>query len=135
MADPTRTHATYTVLNFQEHLGESADGLDVPWAEFVGNHRSSKLEFEVPTDSSTEPYLECQLFEVGDYGHEIMVNGDALSGFDVPPSPGWQYWMDTITGAELVEGTNTIQFVRDAEARDDFVVGSVVIHWKEPRDR
>jgi hypothetical protein len=127
----TRTRANYTLLDFQEHLGESSDGLDVPWAEFVGNHRSTEHEFTVPAGPVTEPYLECQLFAVDSYGHEIIVNGDALSGFDIPPAPGWQYWMDTITGAELIEGENTIRFVRDADTRDDFVIGSVVVHWKE----
>jgi hypothetical protein len=128
----TRTRANYARLDFQEHLGESSDGLDVPWAEFVGNHRSSAREFTVPAGPATEAYLECQLFEVGSYGHEIVVNGDALTGFDIPPAPGWQYWMDPITGADLEPGENTIRFVRDADTRDDFVVGSVVVHWKEP---
>ena len=130
MAD-TQTRANYTILDFQEHLGERSDGLDVPWAEFVGNHRSSKVEFTVPADEISEPYLECQLFDVGEYGHEIVVNGDALSGFDIPPASGWQYWMDPITGAKLEPGENTVQFVRDADSGDEFVIGSVIIHWKE----
>src|SRR5699024_5676807 len=80
----TRTRANYALLDFQEQLGESSNGLDVPWAEFVGNHRSSTREFTVPAGPATEAYLECQLFEVGSYGHEIVVNGDALTGFDIP---------------------------------------------------
>jgi hypothetical protein len=46
MDQPTR--ANYALLTVQEHLGDSADGLDVSWAEFVGNHRSSEFEFTVP---------------------------------------------------------------------------------------
>lgn len=133
MTDPdTRTRANYALLTFQEHLGDSADGLDVPWAEFVGNHRSSEQRFTVPTGPATEPYVELQTFDVSEYGHEIVVNGDALTGFDIPPASGWQYWMDPITGTDLVEGENTIRLVRDANTEDDFVVGSVVVHWKEP---
>lgn len=128
----TRTRANYALLSFQEHLGESSDGLDVPWAEFVGNRRSSEQEFTVPAGPVSEPYLECQMFDVGEYGHEIVVNGDKLTGFDIPPASGWQYWMDTITGAELEADENTVRFVRDTSTDDDFVVGSVVVHWKEP---
>lgn len=131
----TQMRANYALLDFQEHLGESSDGLDVPWAEFVGNHRSSEQRFTVPAGPVTEPYLEIQMFDVGEYGHEIVVNGDALTGFDIPPAPGWQYWMDTITGAELTEGENTIRIIRDADTRDDFVIGSVIVHWKEPVER
>ena len=132
MTDDARTRANYALLNFQEHLGDSADGLDVPWAEFVGNHRSSEREFTVPAGPVTEPYLELQTFDVESYSHEIVINGDALTGFDIPPAAGWQYWMDPITGTDLVEGENTVRIVRDASTEDDFVVGSVVVHWKEP---
>ena len=128
----TPTRANYALLNFQEHLGDSANGLDVPWAEFVGNHRSSEYTFTVPRVPATEPYLELQTFDVGSYDHEILVNGDALTGFDVPPASGWQYWMDPITGTELTEGENTLRIVRDASTEDAFVVGSVIVHWKEP---
>ena len=42
--------------------------------------------------------------------------------------------MDPITGAELVEGTNTLRFVRDAGTGDDLAIGTVTVHWKEPAD-
>ena len=132
MDQPTR--ANYALLTVQEHLGDSSDGLDVSWAEFVGNHRSSEFEFTVPTESVVDPYLALQVFDVSAYDHEIRVNDDALTGFDIPPADGWQYWMDSITVANLVEDTNTLRFVRDASTGDDFVIGTVTVHWKEPAD-
>jgi len=45
-------------------------------------------------------------------------NGVALSGFDIPPSEGWQQWMDTLSGTALPEGTNTIKIERDRTATD-----------------
>ena len=126
------TRANYALLAVQEHLGDSADGLDVSWAEFVGNHRSSEFEFTVPQGPVTDPYLELQVFDVSAYDHGILVNGDALTGFDIPSGAGWQFWMDPITGANLVEGTNTLRFARDASTGDDFVIGTVTIHWREP---
>jgi hypothetical protein len=130
MSDQPR-RANYVLLDFMEFLGDDEEALDVPWADFAGN-RSSEQRFDVPTDDPTEAYVTVQAFDVGVYGHEILVNGDPVSGFDVPPGDGWQLWMDSITGAELVEGENTIRFVRDSDSDDSFVVGTVAVHWKEP---
>lgn len=129
MADG-RTRANYALLDVMEHLGPDEEGLDVPWATFAGN-RTAEQSFAVPAEPS-EAYFALQAFDVGEYGHEVLVNGDPVSGFDLPPSPGWQYWMDAITGAELVEGENTLRVVRDRDTADGFVVGTVAVHWKEP---
>lgn len=123
--------ANYALVPFQKHLGPDAESLAVPWAEFVGD-ATEAVDFEVPTDDASDAYLELQAYEVGAYGHEIRVNGDSLSGFDVPPSEGWQHWMDAVTGVDLVEGANAIRIERDATTDDAFVVGVVTIHWKEP---
>jgi len=42
--------------------------------------------------------------------------------------------MDPITGTNLVESTNTLRFVRNASTGDDFVIGTVTVHWREPAD-
>ena len=101
MDQPTR--ANYALLTVQEHLGDSSNGLDVSWAEFVGNHRSSEFEFTVLTESVVDPYPALQVFDVSAYDHEILVNGDALTGFDIPSGAGWQFWMDPITGTNLAK--------------------------------
>lgn len=121
----------YALVPFQQHLGQNEESLAVPWAEFVGDE-TEELEFTVPTDDATDAYLELQAYDVEEYGHEIRVNGAALSGFDIPPSEGWQHWMDTLSGIDLNEGANTIQIQRDTTTTDAFVVGVVIVHWKEP---
>lgn len=130
MATPRR-RANYALLDVQEHLGPDADGLEVPWAEFVGN-RTSEYQFSVPTPDPADAYYAVQVFDVGEYGHELVVNGEPMTGFDVPPSSGWQYWMDTITGASLREGENVVCVRRDATTDDSFVVGTLTVHWREP---
>lgn len=126
-----RYRANYALLEFGEHLGPHEQGLDVPWATFVGD-RSSEQRFHVPVGDPVDSYLELQAYEVDSFGHDIRLNGEPLSGFDIPPANGWQYWMDAITGAELVKGENTVQVIRDPEAQDSFVVGNVTVHWREP---
>lgn len=125
--------ANYALINVQEHLGTDADALSIPWAKFVGN-RSTEYTFTVPSDSVVDPYVGLQVFDIDSYGHEILINDDALSGFDIPPTSGWQYWMDTVTGADISEGQNALRFARDSSTDDDFAVGSVTVHWREPID-
>lgn len=129
--DVTNYRANYALVTFQEHLGPDEAGLDVPWADFAGDSTQTR-GFEVPTDDPTEPYVEMQVYEVGTYGHDLLINGEPLSGFDAPTCDGWQYWMDTITAARLTEGRNEIRFRRETESDDSFVVGSATVHWKEP---
>jgi hypothetical protein len=123
--------ANYALLDFREHLGKDEDALDVPWADFVGDQSSTET-FTVPTDDPVDGYVELQVYDVQAYGHEIVVNGDPLAGFDIPPHDGWQYWMDSLTGADLVAGENEIEIHRDPETLDEFVVGTVTVHWREP---
>ncbi|WP_132059651.1 DUF7383 domain-containing protein [Halorussus amylolyticus] len=123
--------ANYALVNVSAHLGPMRDAIDVPWADFVGD-ATPKHEFEVPTADTSDAYLGLQAFRVDDYGHEILINGEQLSGFDVPPADGWQYWEDALTHAELREGTNTLQVVRDEESDDSFAVNNVTVHWREP---
>ena len=123
--------ANYATVYVGAHLGPDGRKLGLDWATDAGD-RTDSLEFEVPTASPAEPYVGVQAFDVGEYGHEIVVNDEALSGFDIPPNEGWQYWVDTLTDVTLREGTNTVHIARDTETRDAFAVGTVTVHWKEP---
>ena len=123
--------ADYALLSVFEQFGPEAGSLDVPWAEFAGD-RSSEYEFTVRTDEATDAYVELQAYDVGAYGHEIVLNGEELTGFDVPPRDGWQYWMDTVTDQRLRAGRNILRIRRDQTMDDSFAVGNVVVHWREP---
>lgn len=122
--------ANYALVTVLEQFGPAADALDVPWADYAGDE-SSVYEFVVP-DDVTEAYVEVQAYDVGSFDHEIVLNGDPLTGFDLPPAEGWQYWMDAITETGLRGGENTLQIRRDTSSTDAFAVGNVVVNWKEP---
>ncbi|MWG34883.1 DUF7383 domain-containing protein [Halomarina oriensis] len=123
--------SNYALVEFGELLADREGALDVPWATFAGDE-STEQTFEVPVDGAVDGYVTVQALDVDAYGHEILVNGDPLSGFDIPPASGWQSWMDVMTGATLHEGENTIQVRRDTDSRDAFVVGTVRVNWREP---
>jgi hypothetical protein len=125
-----RFRANYAVVYVGAQLGPADRSLGLDWAEQVGDETAA-YEFEVPTDDTHEPFVGLQAFDVGSYDHEIEINGETLSGFDIPPNDGWQYWVDSLTGTSLHEGTNTIRIRRDPDADDAFAIGTVRIHWKE----
>ncbi|MFB6117394.1 hypothetical protein [Halosegnis sp.] len=122
---------THALVDFGELLGPHEDALDVPWAEFAGD-RTGERSFTVGTTDAEDAYLQIQAYDVDSFGHDVVVNGEQLSGFDLPPNDGWQCWVDAVTGTELNEGENTLRFRRDDETRDAFVVGSVVVTWTAP---
>lgn len=119
-------HANYALLPVFEQLGPSRDDLDVERAEFAGD-RSSQQTFTVPGTDPVDAYLELQLYDVGEYGHEIVLNGEPLAGFDLPPVNGWQYWMDGV-GELTLQESNTLRIHRNGD--DSFAVGNVVVHWR-----
>jgi hypothetical protein len=125
--------ANYATVYVGAQLAPAERKLDLDWTTDAADE-TAPHEFEVPTADATDPYVGIQAFDVGSYGHEILVNGEPLSGFDIPPNEGWQYWVDTLTGVDLREGTNEVRVARDTSTRDAFAVGTVTIHWKEPAD-
>jgi hypothetical protein len=119
--------ANYATIYVGATLGPRT--LDLDWAADAGD-ATDDFEFEVQAADPIDAYVGLQAFDVGTYGHEIQVNGESLSGFDIPPNDGWQYWVDTLTGASLHEGTNQLCIVRDTASDDSFAVGTVTVHWK-----
>ena len=129
----TDYRANYALCSINEYLGPDEGSLDLSWATFGGN-RTSEYEFSVPVEDVTDVYVELQAYDVGAFGHEIVLNGEALGGFDIPPGSGWQYWMDSPAEMPLQAGENTLCIRRDEDSRDAFAIGTVVVNWKEVRE-
>ncbi|ESP87713.1 DUF7383 domain-containing protein [Candidatus Halobonum tyrrellensis] len=128
-----RTRATYASVNVGAQLAPEGRSLNLEWADDAGD-RTDAHEFEVATADPRDAFLGVQAFDVSEYGHELLLNDDPLSGFDIPPGDGWQYWVDSVTGASLTRGTNTLEVARDTDTRDAFAVGTVWVNWKAPVD-
>ncbi|MBK8021103.1 MAG: hypothetical protein IPK19_06620 [Chloroflexi bacterium] len=124
------THSDFAIIPFAAHLGADAYGLQVPWATFYGNQTPVQT-FEIDGKPTETGYMLIQTLAVGLSSHKILINGHMLSGLNLPQHDGWQTWMIVIDVGLLRHGTNTVQFVRDAMTNDSFVVGNVVVHWRE----
>lgn len=120
----------FTIVHFSEQLGENHADLNVPWATFVGN-QTSVHEFVIDNKPVHAAYMLVQLLAVGIAFHRVVVNNITLEGPSLPRHPSWQTWMVVIKPNILRQGINTLQFKRDARSDDSFVVGDVVINWRE----
>lgn len=125
-----RTNSDYEIVFFGEHLGDNAQDLIVPWTTFVGNQTSVR-SFTIDGVPVGDGYMLIQALDVGVFSHKIFINKRLIEGPVLPQHPGWQTWMIVIEGQMLKQGRNTIQFVRDDRTGDDFVIGNVIIHWRE----
>ena len=125
--------SNFVTINFSVHLGD--DISDLPEAAaftFVGNQTSIK-SFEIDRDPIDEGYLIVQVYDVQNTGHRILINGTNLPDQDIVRTTArrWQDVMDVIPSGILRRGTNTLQIQR-AGGGDNILIGSVVIHWREP---
>lgn len=118
------------MIRVGEHLGDRVHDLHVPWAKYVGNQTTVKT-FNVDATPIGDAYMLVQALGVSQFTHKVMINGGEIGGFNLPPSNDWQTWMIIINERFLKRGANTIQIIRDASTTDDFVIGAVVIHWRE----
>ncbi len=120
----------FNIIQFSEHLGANKADLDASWATFVGNQTSVK-NFNIDNPPQGEGYLLIQTLNVGVFSHRIFINGFGLNGYNLPQHAGWTIWMVTIQDGVLLHGANSLQIMRDEASKDSFVVGHVVVHWRE----
>jgi hypothetical protein len=120
----------FTIIPFSEHLGPNESDLEASWATFVGNQTSVKT-FNIDNPPQGEAYLLIQTLHVGVFSHRIFINGVGLNGYNLPAHEGWSTWMVPIQEGVLLHGANTLQIMRDDGSDDSFVVGNVVVHWRE----
>ena len=122
----------FRMIDFNEHLGDNAADLNVPWATFKGDKTTLKT-FHIDGNPKGEAYLIIQAYNVQEYTHKILINGTPLAGVSIPKGPSevrWQTSMDRIE-PQLKPGPNKIQIERDPKTTNNFVVGKVVVQWRE----
>ena len=107
---------------------------DFNWIPFTHDFTALSPSFAVDFPIEGEPiddgYLLITAHNVSWQTHQIYVNGQELSGWDIPiHNPGWQTWMDRIPSGLLHTGTNSIMVVRAAD--DDFTTKDIIVHWRE----
>ena len=98
--------------------------------DFTALSPSFGVDFPIEGDPIDDGYLLITAHNVSWQTHQIYINNQELSGWDIPiHSSGWQTWMDRIPSGVLHTGINSIMVVR--AAGDDFTTKDIVVHWRE----
>ena len=98
--------------------------------DFTENDPTLTVEFPIEGTPIDDGYLLITAHNVTFQDHQISINNEQLSGFDIAMhSSGWQTWMDRIPSGVLQSGTNSITLVRIGN--DDFSTKDIVVHWRE----
>ena len=123
--------ANFTVVAFDEHLGDNVADLNAPGFTSTGNQTSVR-NFNVAGVPTGTGYLIIQTLDVQNKGHRILINEADLPGQDLVRTRAnrWQDVMDIIPEGFLRQGNNTIQ-VRRASGGDNILIGKVAINWQE----
>jgi len=145
--------ADFAVVVFNEHLGDQEGdlrdhGVSAPTYTWQGN--ASRIEhFDInngtpisihsnETDTRarklTQGYVLLQLYNVHTQGHILLINGRSIGGLlpiaQTEPTNSWETWMAPIEAGNLVAGQNDIQIVKKSGSKDNFLVGTVIVHWR-----
>jgi hypothetical protein len=124
----------FAVIKFNEHLGNNANDLNYDGTTFVGNQTTIRT-FNLGDQPTGEAYFTLQLYDVQAEGHHVLINGKRTGGIikDIPKNLEykWFIWTNTIEKGIIQKGNNTIQIKRNSGSGDNFIVGSVIISWRE----
>ncbi len=141
--------ANYVIIAFDEHLGDNENDLPLERFKrssrgfiyddyaFVGN-QSTVRTFTIDSLPRGGGYLTIQLLDVHDKGHRLEINGTELGKeciMRTDPFSGhtleWKSWTTDFKTRILRAGENTVQIFKGDGSTDNFVVGTIVINWRE----
>jgi hypothetical protein len=131
--DAMSARADFQVFTFNEHLGDDQSDIDTDFT-FRGEFSSKKTFHINQTPFQVDGFVQYHVSHVDELGHEILINDVPLPAVDVfrtgqGEHTGHQAHMDVIPASCLRKGPNTIQFQR--KGGDDFLIHTVVVHWRE----
>ena len=121
----------FQIVRFWDHLGDDKGDIKGVPSTFHGDETPT-YNFYVDAQP-LNGYVVMQIYDVHSSGHEIMINDISLPNVDIAPQGAknsWAVWLDEIPGKYLKCGNNTIQVKRYRNG-DNFVIGDVVVHWRE----
>ena len=141
--------ANYEIIAFDEHLGDNESDLPLDLAirsssafifdtyTFVGS-QSSLRTFNIDSLPRGGGYLTIQLLHVHKKGHRMEINGvelgkETIMGTDVRSGSAyrWHIWTTDFKTRILKQGSNNVRIFKADNSSDNFLVGTLVINWRE----
>ncbi len=132
-ANPPGQVSDFTVVPIQQHLGDNKSDIFAPSYPYRGDV-SDTFNFTLDRDPIGSAYLLLQVYGSYFQGHTIMINGQEITGpqgnFGSTGFGNWATLTVLVDDNTLKQGQNTIQFLRNPETPDNFLIDNVVVNWR-----
>lgn len=117
----------------KQHLGDNKNDIFAPSYPYIGDV-SDTFNFTIDSTPSEGGYLLVQIYGSYFEGHTITINGQNVTSpggnFGNSGSLNWATLTVLLDENVLKEGQNSIQFLRNPNTEDNFLIDNVVVNWK-----
>jgi hypothetical protein len=130
----TQTQASdFVVVPIQQHLGDNKNDIFAPSYPYRGDV-SDTFNFTIDGVPHGGGYLLVQIYGSYFEGHTIIINGQNVTSpggnFGNSGSVNWATLTVLLDEDVLKQGQNSIQFLRNPNTEDNFLIDNVVVNWK-----
>ena len=129
----TMESSDFVTVPIQQHLGDNKNDIYAPGFPFRGDV-SDHFNFTIDSTPSKDGYLLVQIYGSYFEGHTILINGHNVtspgSNFGNSGSSNWATLTVLLDEGVLKQGENSIQFLRNPNTEDNFLIDNVVVNWK-----
>lgn len=123
----------FVIVPIQQHLGDNKNDIFAPGYPYRGD-LSDTFNFTIDSDPNGEAYLLVQTYGSYFEGHTIIINGKNITSpggnFGNSGSLSWSTLTVLVDDNTLKQGQNTMQFLRNPNTEDNFLIDNVVVNWK-----
>ena len=123
----------FVVVPIQQHLGDNKNDIFAPTYPYRGDV-SDTFNFTIDSIPDGDGYLLVQIYGSYFEGHTIIINGQKVTSpggnFGNSGSINWATLTVLLDKNVLKQGQNSIQFLRNPNTEDNFLIDNVVVNWK-----
>lgn len=123
----------FVIVPIQQHLGDNKNDIFAPSYPYRGDV-SDTFNFTIDSIPDGDGYLLVQIYGSYFEGHTIIINGQSVTSpsgnFGNSGSANWATLTVLLDEDVLKQGQNSIQFLRNPNTEDNFLIDNVVVNWK-----
>jgi len=123
----------FVIVPIQQHLGDNKNDIFAPGYPYRGDV-SDTFNFTIDSIPDGSGYLLVQIYGSYFEGHTIIINGQSVTSpsgnFGNSGSANWATLTVLLDEDVLRHGQNSIQFLRNPNTEDNFLIDNVVVNWK-----
>jgi hypothetical protein len=133
VATTTMQASDFVTVPIQQHLGDNKNDIYAPGFPYRGDI-SDTFNFTIDSTPNEDGYLLVQIYGSYFEGHTISINGQNVTSpggnFGNSGTANWATLTVLLDEGVLKPGENSIQFLRNPNTEDNFLIDNVVVNWK-----